>query len=102
MVSSEFLTKRCALVFNLPHLTNNFLMKNLFSVFGLIIFVSLAAHCPSYAAAGGNGNGNHGKGKGNGKPTSTPIDGGASLLLAGCASYAANRLRKKNAKIALK
>ncbi|GAA4383247.1 PID-CTERM protein-sorting domain-containing protein [Hymenobacter koreensis] len=57
---------------------------------GCVVF--LLALCAVPALAQGPGSGGPQPG---GSPTVIPIDGGASLLLAGGAAYALNRLRKR-------
>ncbi|SFQ83058.1 PID-CTERM protein-sorting domain-containing protein [Hymenobacter arizonensis] len=57
----------------------------------------------AYGLSNGNGNGNssgngNGKGKGNGGASGAPIDGGASLLLAGGVAYAVRRVRQARKK----
>ena len=56
---------------------------------GLLVFTLLAQ--PALAQDPGSG----GPQPGTPDPTTIPIDGGASLLLAGGAAYALNRLRKR-------
>ncbi|GAB2464533.1 hypothetical protein GCM10011375_35840 [Hymenobacter qilianensis] len=79
-------------------------MKKLVSFFSLsaLIFLLGLTITPAQAQNGnpgepnqcGNCQGNQGNGKGNGGPTDVPIDGGASLLLAGGAAYALRRISK--------
>ncbi|WP_400191262.1 PID-CTERM protein-sorting domain-containing protein [Hymenobacter sp. B81] len=57
-------------------------------------FCLLGAALLSSAAAQAQGNPGSG-GPQPGQPTAVPIDGGASLLLAGGAAYALNRLRRR-------
>ena len=72
-------------------------MKEMFNSFRLIaiVFLMVYASIPAHAlhpfpfSGGHNHNHNHG-----GNATGAPIDGGASLLLAGGAAYAVRRIRK--------
>jgi hypothetical protein len=95
----------------------SFLLRRSFErVFGLVFSLGLFALTSISASAqapNSNGLGNgHGKGEGRGHtehgngrgvghqegPTGAPIDGGASLLLAGGAAYAVRRIRQARRK----
>ncbi|WP_400190124.1 PID-CTERM protein-sorting domain-containing protein [Hymenobacter sp. B81] len=66
------------------------MMNKLILFFGVLLLLGSAAS--SARAQGNPGSG----GPQPGQPTAVPIDGGASLLLAGGAAYALSRLRRSS------
>ncbi len=66
-------------------------MKKLLLIFGLLAGVTLVQHAAGQVPGGGGPGGGGGAGGG----TGVPIDGGASLLLASGAAYAAKRLHQR-------
>ena len=71
-------------------------MKNLIFSAALLLGLLTLASVPANAQPG-SGGGTPLPGPGSG-PTQTPLDGGASLLLAGGAAYALQHLRKRRNK----
>ncbi|WP_345222394.1 PID-CTERM protein-sorting domain-containing protein [Hymenobacter koreensis] len=67
-----------------------FLPKHLRVALGLAGLLAVSLVLPLHAQGPGSGGPQPG-----GSPTVIPIDGGASLLLAGGAAYALKRLRKR-------
>ena len=69
-----------------------FSMKNLFAVTALALTLSALSSLPALAQGPGS------TGPQPGSPTAIPLDGGASLLLAGGVAYGLKKLRARKAR----